>query len=83
MVNSMLPEDKKVNLEEGFRNYAMPYDWRINDSAWLKELDNKSANSGNSSSDKSPEVQINLDSISKPADDAKSDSNLSVSKKDK
>ena len=49
MVNSMLPAEKKVNLEDCFRNYAMAYDWRINDTAWLKELDNKSAKSVNSS----------------------------------
>jgi hypothetical protein len=36
MVNSLLP--KKVDLESADRDYGMPYDFHINDLAWLKKL---------------------------------------------
>lgn len=36
LVNSYLPQ--KVDVENAYRNYAMPYDWRINDIAWLRDV---------------------------------------------
>lgn len=45
MVVSFLPPAKKVDLDQAFRNYAMPFDWRINDTALLKGLKLNQSNS--------------------------------------
>lgn len=37
MVNEELPRNKQVDLDNVYRNYAMPYDWRINDVALLRD----------------------------------------------
>lgn len=36
MVNSLLT--RKVDLDSAYRNYGMPYDFQINDLAWLKKM---------------------------------------------
>lgn len=47
MVNASLPEGKRIDLDKAVCNYAMPYDWRINDLAWIRESLPEAGTTGN------------------------------------